>query len=114
MKGSADWFDELPAAITVTGVDGIILSMNRRAVATYEADGGAALIGQSVLDCHPEPSRTRTAELYTRREPNHYTIRKNGRKKMIHQIPWYREGEFAGILEIAVPIPDELPHFERG
>ena len=77
------------------------------------AEGGAALIGKSVFDCHPEPARTRTVELYERRQPNHYTIRKDGRRKIIHQMPWYRGGAFAGFIEISIPIPDEMPHFER-
>jgi hypothetical protein len=29
-------------------------------------------------------------------------------------MPWYRDGVFAGVVELSVPIPDELPHFDRG
>jgi hypothetical protein len=28
-------------------------------------------------------------------------------------MPWYQDGEFAGVVEISIPIPDELPHFDR-
>jgi len=108
------WVEEFPAAITVTDENGIIVAMNGRSRETFAVEGGGALIGRSVFECHPEPARTRTLELYERREPNHYTVRKAGRKKIIHQIPWTREGRFAGIVEISVPIPDELPHFDRG
>ena len=29
-------------------------------------------------------------------------------------MPWFEGGVFAGFVEISVPIPDDLPHFERG
>ena len=111
---SPDWTEELPVAVTVTAADGTILSMNRRAAETFAEDGGLALIGKSVFDCHPEPARTKTVELYAARAPNHYTISKNGQKKIIHQLPWYRDGVYAGFVEISIPIPEELPHHERG
>lgn len=114
MADSHSWVDELKAAITVTDAGGTIVGMNGRALETYAAEGGAALLGTNVLDCHPEPARSKTAELYEQRQPNHYTIAKNGQRKMIHQMPWYRDGAFAGIVELSVPIPDELPHFDRG
>ncbi len=113
MEDHGDWLEEFPVAVTVTGADGTILAMNARSRTTFEKDGGGALVGRSVFECHPEPARTRTRELYARRLPNHYTVRKNRQRKIIHQIPWYREGAFAGFVEISVPIPDDLPHFDR-
>jgi transcriptional regulator with PAS, ATPase and Fis domain len=107
------WLEEFPVAITVTDQFGTIISMNGQSRKAFESDGGAALVGRSVFDCHPEPARTKTRELFERRVPNHYTIRKNGQKKIIHQIPWYRGGVFAGIVEISIAIPDSLPHLDR-
>lgn len=107
------WWETIPAAVTVTDAAGIIVAMNERAKETFAADGGAGLIGRSVFDCHPEPARTRTRQLYETMEPNHYTIEKDGRKKVIHQIPWYREGAFAGVVEISIPIPETMPHQKR-
>jgi transcriptional regulator with PAS, ATPase and Fis domain len=111
---SEDWTWEIPAAVTVTDAKGLILSMNKAARETFQADGGAALIGTNVLGCHPEPARTKTAKLYETKVPNHYTIQKGGQKKIIHQLPWYRDGAFAGLVELSIPIPGELPHFDRG
>lgn len=108
------WLDGLPAAVTLTAADGTILAMNHSAAESFAEDGGLALIGRSVFDCHPEPARTRTIDLYRAMVPNHYTIRKNGQKKVIHQLPWRLDGVFAGFVEISIPIPDELPHHERG
>jgi len=111
---AAPWAAELRAAITVTDASGIILSLNRAACEVFAADGGAALVGSSVFDCHPEPARTKTRELYVRREANHYTITtRQGVRKIIHQLPWFRDGAFAGFVEVSIPIPEELPHFDR-
>jgi transcriptional regulator with PAS, ATPase and Fis domain len=107
------WTEELPVAVTVTAADGTIVEMNGRSRDTFAADGGAALIGQSVFACHPEPARSKTRALYERGLPNHYTIRKNGQKKVIHQVPWFENGTFAGFVELSIPIPDDLPHFDR-
>jgi transcriptional regulator with PAS, ATPase and Fis domain len=113
MPDDTSWSEDLAAAVTVTDADGTIIGMNARSRATFAADGGAALIGKSLFDCHPEPALGKTRALFAERAPNHYTVTKNGQRKIIHQLPWFREGRFAGFVEIAVPIPDELPHFER-
>ena len=113
MTDDGSWLEEFPAAITVTGADGTILEMNARSRETFAKDGGGALVGRSVFDCHPEPARSKTRRLYEDRLPNHYAIRKDGRKKIVHQVPWYRDGVFAGIVELTFPIPDDLPHFDR-
>jgi PAS domain-containing protein len=111
---STSWSETLPASVTVTDAEGTILEMNDRARETFAADGGGALVGRSVFDCHPEPARTKTVDLYAARRANHYTIRKDGQRKIIHQMPWFRDGGFAGFVEISIPIPDELPEFDRG
>jgi len=46
------WIEEFPAAITVTDTLGTILAMNGRARETFAKEGGGALIGYSVFDCH--------------------------------------------------------------
>lgn len=107
------WIDELAVSITVTDAAGRICEMNAGSVATFAASGGAALLGSDVLAFHPEQTREAVARLYRTREANHYTIRKNGQRKIIHQLPWHRNGTFAGVVELSIPIPDELPHFDR-
>jgi transcriptional regulator with PAS, ATPase and Fis domain len=109
-----DWIEQLPVAVTVTDEEGTITAMNARSRETFAADGGGALVGQSVFACHPEPARAKTEALYVSRQPNHYTISKNGQRKIIHQLPWFKDGTFAGFVEISIPVPDTLPHFDRG
>lgn len=44
---------------------------------------------------------------------NIYTIEKDGVKKLIYQSPWYKDGQYAGFVELALEIPFEMPHFVR-
>lgn len=107
------WVQEFPASITVCDPQGIIVEMNDRAVKTFQDQGGEKLIGTNLLDCHPEPARTKTQRLLETRQPNVYTIEKGGVKKLIYQAPWYKEGRYAGFLELSLEIPAQMPHFIR-
>jgi hypothetical protein len=107
------WADGFAGAITVCDERGVIIDMNDRAAATHQADGGRALVGADLRACHPEAARVKLDALFARREPNVYTIRKNGVRKLIYQSPWYRDGRFAGIVELSVQIPDDVPEFIR-
>ena len=107
------WVDELPFKITVSNLDGIILDMNDAAAEGFQADGGRLLIGSNMLDCHPEPARTKTVELLQSKQKNVYTIEKNGVKKLVYQTPFYENGKCVGFVEMVMEIPFELPHFIR-
>lgn len=110
-KGS--WINEFPAAITVCDQRGIIVEMNDKSSSTFADDGGKDLIGTNLLACHPEPSRTIVQELLNSGKSNVYTIEKGGIRKLIYQSPWYENGKYAGLVELSLPIPDEMPHFVR-
>ncbi len=107
-------FADFAGAVTVCDREGAILYMNRQSEQVFAADGGAALIGRNVLDCHPEPSRSKLARMLETGEPNSYTIEKKGVRKLIHQSPWYAGGELAGFIELSIVLPAEMPHFVRG
>jgi transcriptional regulator with PAS, ATPase and Fis domain len=108
-----DWAGEFPGAVTVCDTEGRIVEMNARSRQVFAADGGGALVGRNVLDCHPEPSRTKLAGMMAERRTNIYTIQKNGQKKLIYQAPWYKDGVYAGFVEISFEIPGDMPHFNR-
>jgi transcriptional regulator with PAS, ATPase and Fis domain len=108
-----NWIREFPASITVCDRDGVILAMNDRSCATLAEEGGAALIGTNLLDCHPEPARSKVVSMLSSGSQNVYTIEKGGVKKLIYQSPWYEKGAYAGIVELSLPIPSEIPHFIR-
>jgi transcriptional regulator with PAS, ATPase and Fis domain len=108
------YFDELEVAITVCNREGLIVYMNRKSVQTFAEDGGSALVGKSLLDCHPEPARSKLVDLLANPRRNVYTIEKNGLKKMIYQLPWTEDGKFKGLIEFSLPLPEEILHFVRG
>jgi transcriptional regulator with PAS, ATPase and Fis domain len=107
------WLEEFPVAVTVSDSEGRVVEMNRRSQEVFAADGGAGLIGANVLDCHPEPSRTKLAGLMKDLRPNVYTIQKDGRRKLIYQAPWFKDGAYAGFVELSLEIPWDMPHFNR-
>jgi len=108
-----DWFKEFDGAVTVCDPQGIILHMNDKAVKTFAKYGGAALIGQSLVECHPEPARTKLLGLLKTQGRNVYTIEKQGVKKLIYQGPWFQNGKYGGLVELSLEIPMEMPHFVR-
>jgi transcriptional regulator with PAS, ATPase and Fis domain len=108
-----DWAETLPAAITVCDADGRILAMNARADTTFQASGGRSLVGADLMDCHPERAGRLLAELLATGRANLYTVEKNGRRKLVAQLPWTRDGAFAGLVELSIELPDPLPHHRR-
>lgn len=108
-----DWVEDAPLAVTVCDPEGVIVGMNERAAQTFASSGGRRLVGTNVLDCHPEPARSKLRAMMEERRSNVYTIRKDGRKKLIFQSPWRREGCDAGFLELSIDIPEDIPHFDR-
>ena len=103
------WLDGLEVAVTVCNRQGVCVYLNERAA----QDGGRALIGRNLLDCHPEPARARFAAQLATPAPNSYTIEKSGIRKLVHQIPWYKDGVFSGVVELSFVLPETLPHFVR-
>jgi transcriptional regulator with PAS, ATPase and Fis domain len=107
------WIEQLDSNVIVCDAEGIIIYMNETAIRNYEKDGGAALIGRNLMDCHGEDSRRKLHEMMTTHQKNVYTIEKHGRKKIIYQAPWMEGDEFRGIVELSLEIPFEMPHFKR-
>ncbi len=108
-----NWTDGFLGAITVCDRDGIVVYMNERSNAVFAKSGGGDLLGKSLIDCHPEPSRSLLMKMLAEPIPNSYTIEKNGIHKMIHQTPWMENGEFKGVVEMSFEIPMEMPHHVR-
>jgi hypothetical protein len=108
------WVKELPIEVMVCDTQGTILEMNAGAETLFEKDGGLGLLGTNVLDCHPEPSRTKLAGMMDRQLTNTYFFTEKGEKRFVFQAPWYNDGQYAGFVEISFEVPDEIPHFVRG
>jgi len=108
-----DWIREFPGAVTVCDEHGVIVEMNDKSAATFAEDGGRALIGKDIRACHPGEARAKVDRLFEQRKPNVYTIRKKGIRKLIYQSPWYRDGQYAGLMELSLEIPFDIPEFDR-
>jgi len=107
------WSEEFEGAITICDREGIITYMNDGSKRVFMKYGGADLMGTNLLDCHPEPSRSKVAEMLKTPTTNTYTIEKGGIKKIIHQSPLYENGVFSGMIEMSFELPSSLPHFIR-
>ena len=108
-----DWQKELPAAITICDVDGKIIYLNEKSTETFKDDGGYKLIGQNLFACHSNESNEKIKQIIAEQKPNTYTIEKAGKKKLIHQTPWYENGELKGLVEFSIEIPFDMPHHIR-
>lgn len=108
-----DWAKELPSAVTLTDKYAKIIYLNDVALSTFADDGGEKLIGTSLFDCHNDNSNKIINQIIATKEPNIYTIEKNGKKKLIYQAPYFNGGEFSGLVEISIVLPENMPHFIR-
>ena len=107
-----DWAKEKNCAVTVCDKDGGILYMNDKAKETFASHGD--LIGCNLMGCHNERSRAIIASLLESGGSNAYTIEKGGLRKMIYQTAWRESGVIAGLVEISMVIPSDMPHYVRG
>jgi hypothetical protein len=56
------WVDSFPGSITVCDREGLLIEMNPASQEVFKEDGGLGLLGTGVLDCHPEPSRSKLSQ----------------------------------------------------
>ncbi len=108
-----DWAKEFPGAVTICDTNGIILYMNKKSEEVNKDFGGKSLIGKSLFDCHQPRSCEIIRQIIATQQANNYTIEKKGKKKFINQSPWYQNGTIAGLVEISLEIPEQMPHFIR-
>ena len=108
-----DYFEGADVAVTICAKDGTILDMNAKSRKTFIKPGMPEIIGQNVLDCHPEPARSLLADMLKIPRTNVYTVEKEGVKKLIFQTPWYDEGEYAGFMELSIVLPEVIPNRVR-
>ena len=111
MENEFNWAEDINAAVTVCDAEGVILYMNRVARETFASHG--PLIGRNLFPCHNEASQAKIRHMLATGESNSYTISKLGKRKMIYQTPWRRDGRIAGMVEISMVIPEEMPHYVR-
>ncbi len=115
MPAMPDWVTNFPGAVMVSDLEHRIIYMNDKSAATYEKDGGRALLGKEMIGCHNERSKAIIQKLVESGGQNVYTIDKAGQKKLIYQSAWRDEqGAVAGLVELSLVLPPDMPHFVRG
>lgn len=107
-----EWAKGMNCPVTVCDAEGVIVYMNDKARETYKKHGD--LIGKNLYDCHSERSRGIIRRILATGGSNAYTIEKQGVHKVIYQTAWKKDGRVAGIVEISMVTPAELPHYVRG
>ena len=112
-KPGFSWLEELPCSITVCDRKYKIVYMNHAAAQAHKEDGGKALIGTNLMDCHPPKTQKKLREVMTSSKPNVYTIEKKGVKKQVFQSQWKEMGRVAGLVELIFEIPWDMPHHKR-
>ena len=106
-----EYFNEVPYSVTICDKDGKILYMNEMAVNVLSH--GQQIIGNNLLDCHPEPARSLLADMLENPRTNVYTVEKEGVKKLIFQTPWYDGDNYAGFMELSMVLPAVIPNRVR-
>lgn len=106
-----DWAREMDCAITVCDANANIIYMNdaSRRINSPEVD----IIGHNLRQYHPPRAIEIIDRLLREGGYNAYTISKRGQRKMIYQTAWRQGGQIAGLVEISMVIPEELPHYVR-
>lgn len=107
-----EWAKEMNCAVTVCNAEGIIIYQNDKAVETYKKHGN--LIGKNLYECHSEKSKEIIRHLLATGGSNAYTIEKQGVHKVIYQTAWKKDSKVAGIVEISMITPADMPHYVRG
>lgn len=107
-----EWAEGMNCAITVADTEGTIVYQNEKARETYRKHGD--LIGRNLFDCHSERSQEIIRRIMATGGTNVYTIEKRGVHKVIYQSAWMKDGKVAGIVEISMVTPAEMPHYVRG
>ena len=108
-----DWLELHPSAITVCDVHGVIIAMNSASRENFSSRGGRDLIGNSLFDCHPEPANIKIRKMLHSQKAETYIVEKKGRKRLIHQSPWYKQGEFAGLMETIIDLAGDIQEHKR-
>ncbi len=109
MEMTEDFFRSTGCAVTVCDTECNIVYQNDRSL-----DVNGDMRGRCMLGCHNDRSRGIISRILEEGMTNSYTISKKGQRKLIHQTPWYRDGRIAGIIELSIVIPDQMPHYDRG
>jgi len=108
-----DWSELYPSSVTVCDVHGVIVAMNSASRKNFSSYGSGSLIGTSLFDCHPEAANIKIRKMLHSHLAETYIVEKKGRKRLVHQAPWYKQGEFAGLVETIIDLVGNIQEYKR-
>jgi transcriptional regulator with PAS, ATPase and Fis domain len=103
-----DWMEAYPHCVTVCDTQGTIIAMNGASRDNFKKYGGGKLIGSSLFDCHPESANEIIRNQLAAQTKNTYITESTDKKRLISQVPWYRNNEFGGLVETIIDMPQEI------
>lgn len=97
------YLENVNFSATVCDKNGVVLYQN--AVAR-ERDGD--VVGKNLYGCHGKKSAEMIRYMMETGASNTYEVVRDGKRRLIHQTPWFEEpaGAVAGLIEIAMDLPD--------
>lgn len=99
-----EFLKEADIIVSVCDKDGIITYLNDKARYYFQEPDMPELLGSDIMDCHPEPSKSRFKEMMTTHETQSIIKGEGDKKRVIHQTPFYNKGVFEGYIEIIIPL----------
>jgi len=108
-----EWFEELPCSVMVCDRKYKILYMNDKAVKDHAEDGGRALVGTDLMECHPPDAQVKLREVLASGRPNVYTTEEKRKKKLVYQCQWKKGGRVRGVVQLVMELPRDMPHHVR-
>ena len=109
MSEKFNYMDSVDFAATVCDKEGIVLYQNARAI---RRDGDVT--GKNLYNCHGEKAGQMIRHMIETGSKNTYQIIRHGKHRLLHQTPWFDEsGAVAGLTELSIDLPDNMPVFDR-
>jgi transcriptional regulator with PAS, ATPase and Fis domain len=108
-----EWFEQLPCSVIVCDRKYNVLYMNDKAAEDHADDGGRALVGTDLMNCHPPEAQAKLKEVLRSGRPNVYTTEERRKKKFVYQCQWKKGGRVGGVVQLVIELPRDVPHHAR-
>jgi len=108
-----EWFEKLPCSVMVCDRKYKILYMNGKAAKDHADDGGRALVGTDLMECHPPDAQAKLREVLTSGRPNVYTSEKKRERKLVYQCQWKKGNKVGGVVQLVIELPRDMPRHVR-
>jgi len=106
-----DWAKEIDATLIVTDANNIVIHVNEAACEVFKA---TKLVGTELIAHHPKWAIPAVEELLDKKKPDCYTTETPQGKHFVYHTPWFKDGEYAGFVELVIPIRKDMRNIIRG